>query len=193
MQRMTSFEFVFGLISVITSLALTQILSGAVTLYRHAERVRLSWRHGLWVLTAFMVLIGNWAAFWRSRNIQSWSVLDVLIPLVFVSVLYAFCDLVMPDRTEAPAVVDLREYHLRAGKRYKLLQLVFATLALLLIAHRSNSVHEWLVASKFALVAALVGALALFARSVWLDVATAAALTLLAMFFMTANLGLFAG
>jgi hypothetical protein len=193
MQEMSSFEFVFGLISVVTSLALTQMLGGAVTLYRHAERVRLSWRHGLWVATAFMVLIGNWAAFWRSRDVQSWTALDVLIPLVFVSVLYAFCDLVMPDKTDAHAAVDLRDYHRNAGKRYKLLQLVFAALALLLIAHRSHSFNEWLVASKFALVAALVGALALFARSVWLDVATAIALTLLAMLFMTANLGLFSG
>jgi len=190
---MTSFEFVFGLISVVTSLALTQMLGGAVALYRNAERVRLCWRHGLWVATAFMVLIGNWAAFWRSRNVESWTVLDVLIPLVFVSVLYAFCDLVMPEKTDAPAVVDLRDYHLRQGKRYKLMQLVFAALALLLIAHRSHGLDEWLVASKFALVAALVGALALFARTVWLDVATSVALTLLAMFFMTANLRLFSG
>lgn len=79
---MTSFEFVFGLISVITSLALTQMLSRAFTLFRHADRVRLSWRHGLWVATAFMLLIGNWATFWKLRNRQSWSTLDVLVPLL---------------------------------------------------------------------------------------------------------------
>ena len=94
---MSSFEFVFGMISVITSLALTRLLSGCVGLYRHAERVRFSWRHGCWTAMAFLLLLGNWASFWRMRDIQSWQALDVLIPLAFVSVLYAFCDLVMPD------------------------------------------------------------------------------------------------
>lgn len=65
---MTSFEFVFGLISIVTSLALTRMLGGCVTLFRRAGHVRLSWRHGLWVATAFMLLIGNWAAFWRGHN-----------------------------------------------------------------------------------------------------------------------------
>lgn len=59
---MTSFEFVFGMISVITSLALTRLLSGCVGVYRHAERVRLSWRHGCWTTMAFMLLMGNRAA-----------------------------------------------------------------------------------------------------------------------------------
>ncbi|MEO6798450.1 MAG: hypothetical protein ABI178_00720 [Rhodanobacter sp.] len=188
---MTSFEFVFGLISVITSLALTQMLGGGVTLYRHAERVRLSWRHGLWVATAFMVLIGNWAALWLSRNVQSWSVLDVLIPLVFVSCLYAFCDLVMPEKAAEHEFVDLRDYHAREGRRYKLLQLVFAALALLLLAHRARSFDEWLGTSTFAMLAVVIGALALRARSVWLDTATAIALTLLATSFMVANLHVF--
>lgn len=188
---MTSFEFVFGLISVITSLALTQMLSGGVGLYRHADRVRLCWRHGFWVGTAFMVLIGNWAAFWRSHDVTSWTVLDVLIPLVFVSVLYAFCDLVMPDKPAGHEVLDLRVYHDREGKRYKLLQLIFACLALLLLAHRSHGFAEWLGASKFAIVAALIGGLALVARKVWLDTLTAAALTLLGMTFMVTNLRLF--
>jgi hypothetical protein len=189
---MTSFEFVFGLISVITSLALTQLLAGCVTLFRHAERVRLSWRHGFWVATAFMVLIGNWAAFWRERNMQSWSALDVLIPLLFTSVLYAFCDLVMPDQPAAgQAVVDLREYHAREGKRYKLLQLVFAAMAFLLNAHSAASLVQWLGMSRFAILAALIGGLALRARSVWLDTATAAALAMLAAVFMLANLRVF--
>ncbi|WP_158884101.1 hypothetical protein [Rhodanobacter sp. L36] len=187
---MTSFEFVFGLISVITSLALTNMLGGAVSLYRHAERVQLSWRHGLWVAIAFMVLIANWAAFWKSHDQRLWSALDILIPLAFVSVLYAFCDLVMPDKTAEHAVVNLREYHLRKGGRYKTLQLAFAIMALILIAHREHTLAHWFGASKFAILAALIGALALRARSTWLDTATAIVLALLGIVFMIANLQL---
>lgn len=94
---MTSFEFVFGMISVITSLALTRLLSGCAGLYRHSDRIRFSWRHACWTAMALMLLLGNWAAFWQMRDIRVWSGLEALIPLLFVSVLYAFCDLVMPD------------------------------------------------------------------------------------------------
>jgi hypothetical protein len=188
---MTSFEFVFGLISVITSLALTQMLSGFVALYRRADRVRLSWRHACWTATAFMVLIGNWAAFWHSRNIQSWGALDVLIPLVFTSVLYAFCDLVMPDKPAEGETTDLRKYHAREGKRYKLLQLVFAVLVMLAMARTATSVAQWAAMAKFAILAALIGVVALRAQRVWLDTATAAVLTVLAIIFMVSSLRVF--
>ncbi|MBS0432083.1 MAG: hypothetical protein JSS21_06715, partial [Proteobacteria bacterium] len=152
---MTSFEFVFGLISVITSLALTRMLSGCIALYRRADRVRFSWRHALWTATALMVLLGNWAVFWRLRNVQAWSALDVLVPIVFTGVLYAFCDLTLPDETARDEIVDLREYHLREGRRYKLLQLVFAVLAMLLLARTATGIDQWLHAARFALLAAL--------------------------------------
>lgn len=185
---MTSFEFVFGLISVITSLALTQMLGSGVALIRHAERVRLSWRHGFWVATAFMLLIGNWATLWRLRNLPSWSALDVLIPLIFVSVLYAFCALVMPDQPAEHGLLNLRDYHGREGRRYKRLQLVFAAVALAVTARNATSFEQWLHLAKFAIVAAIVGGLALRARSVWLDTATAIVLAILAAVYMTMSL-----
>ena len=185
---MTSFEFVFGLISVITSLALTQLLSGIVTLYRCADRLRLSWRHALWTATAFMLLIGNWSALWGMRNTQVWGVPDVLIPLLYTSVLYAFCDMVMPDRPADGALVDLREYHVREGGRYKMLQLIFAVLVTGALARSATSISQWVGLASFAMLAALIGTVALRARSVWLDTATAAALTVMAGVFMVLRL-----
>lgn len=185
---MTSFEFVFGLISVITSLALTRMLSGIVSLYRRADRLRLSWRHALWTATALMVLIGNWSALWGMRTIQAWGVLDVLIPLLYTSVLYGFCDLVMPDEQADSAVVDLREFHAREGRRYKMLQLIFALVVIGVLARSSVNVTDWLAKSLFALAAAVIGTIALRARSVWLDTATAVALSALAVSFMLSRL-----
>ncbi len=185
---MTSFEFVFGLISVVTSLALTQILSGIVSLYRRADSLRLSWRHGLWTATALMVLIGNWSALWGMRDTQSWGVFDVLIPLLYISVLYAFCDLVMPDKPAEGAIVDLREFHVQEGRRYKMVQLIFAVLVIGVLARSAVSVSEWLGNSMFAIAAAVIGAIALRARSVWLDTVTAMALTALAGSFMVSRL-----
>ncbi|MDI1253054.1 hypothetical protein [Thermomonas sp.] len=81
-DAITSFEFVFGMISVITSLALTRLLSGCVGLYRHAEHIRFSWRRACWTAMAFMLLLGNWASFWKFRDIQAWRAIDVLSPLI---------------------------------------------------------------------------------------------------------------
>lgn len=185
---MTSFEFVFGMISVITSLALTRLLSGCVGLYRHAEHVRFSFRHACWTAMAFMLLIGNWAQFWRFRDIQAWGALDVLAPLVFVGVLYAFCDLVMPDEPREGQLLDLRDHHARQGRRYKTMQLVFSVLALLVIAQNSSSFGRWLAASNFALIAATCTLVALRTRHAWLDTAAAVVLVSMAPIFMWMNL-----
>lgn len=185
---MTSFEFVFGMISVITSLALTRLLSGCVGLYRHAGPIRFSWRHACWTAVALMVLVGNWASFWRQRDIQRWDALDVLMPLVFIGVLYAFCDLVMPDEPKDGQALDLRAYHEQCGRRYKAMHLVFATLALLLIARQSSSFWQWLNGATFALIAAVSTAVALRARRVWLDTLAAIVLVSIAPIFMWTSL-----
>lgn len=110
---------------------------------------------------------------------QAWGPLDVLMPLLFVGVLYAFCDLVMPDAPKDGRVLDLREYHARQGHRYKTLQLLFAVLALVVIALRSRDVGDWLAGSHFAAVAVVCSLVALRTRRVWLD--TVATLVLLGM------------
>jgi hypothetical protein len=185
---MTSFEFVFGMISVITSLALTRLLSGCVGLYRHAEHIRFSWRHACWTAMALMLLVANWAGLWRLHDIQAWRALDVISPLVFVGVLYAFCDLVMPDEPKEGQLLDLRDYHARQGRRYKTMHLVFAALALLVIARQSSGFGEWLAGSGFALVAAMCTVVALWTRRVWLDTLAAIVLVSMAAIFMWMNL-----
>jgi hypothetical protein len=190
---MTSFEFVFGMISVITSLALTRLLSGCVGLYRYAEHIRFSWRHACWTAMAFMLLVANWAQFWRLHDIQAWGALDVISPLVFVGVLYAFCDLVMPDEHKDGRMLDLRDYHARQGRRYKTMHLVFAALALLVIAHRSSGFGDWLAASRFALIAATCTVIALWTRRVWLDTLAAIVLVSMAPLFLWMNLKSLAG
>lgn len=185
---MTIFEFVFGMISVITSLALTRLLSGCVGLYRHAGQIRFSWRHACWIAVALMVLVGNWASFWQRRDWHVWGPLDVLIPLVFIGVLYAFCDLVMPDEPKEGQLLDLRHYHAQQGGRYKAMHLVFATLALLVIARQTSSFGQWLDGATFALVAAVSTAVALRARRVWLDTLAAIVLVMLAPLCMWSSL-----
>lgn len=185
---MTSFEFVFGMISVITSLALARLLGGCVGLYRHAERIRFSFRHACWTATAFMLLVGNWAKFWRFHDAGTWRPLDVLIPLVFVGVLYAFCELVMPEEPKQGEVLDLREYHAHQGRRYKTMQLVFSVLAVLVIARSSSDIGRWFAVSSFALIAAACSVVALRTRRAWLETAAAIVLVLIAPVYMWMSL-----
>ena len=76
---MTAFELVFGLITIITSLALTHLLEGFVNLVRNPARVHFSATHALWAWTGFASAVGNWASFWEMRTLKSWPAWAVLL------------------------------------------------------------------------------------------------------------------
>lgn len=186
---MTVFEFIFSLISVITSLALTRLLNGCIGLYRHAGPVRWSWRHGLWTASAFMLLIGNWASFWRrSHNVTTWGAFDVLLQLTFLSVLYVYCDLVMPDKPVAGETLDLREFHERFGRRYVFALMVFSMFSMLMLAHLANGFVPWLDSARYSIIATLITWIALRARSVRLDTAAAVGQAVLTTVYMVVRL-----
>jgi hypothetical protein len=73
------------------------------------------------------------------------------------------------------------------------MHLVFAVLALLVIAHQTSSVGQWLAASAFALVAGLCTVVALWTRRVWLDTLAAIVLVAMAPVFLWLNLEGLAG
>lgn len=76
---MTSFELVFALVTIITSLALTHLLAGFVGVLRNAQRAQLSAPHALWAWAALLLTIGNWASFWSLRTLTSWPAWAVLL------------------------------------------------------------------------------------------------------------------
>lgn len=84
--------------------------------------------------------------------------------------------------------LDLRDYHAWQSRRYKTMHLVFATLALLVIAHATSDFGQWLGASAFALIAATCTVVALWTRCVWLDTLAAIVLVSMAPLFMWMNL-----
>jgi len=187
---MTTFEFVFGLISVITSLALTQLVSGLVSFARKSAKVTWSLRHALWMWVAFALVIANWAGFWDRRDLD-WNAFELLRALVLVITLYAFCALVVPE-TEKGAPIDLRAFHENEGSRYMLAQVVFSVAVIANFMVTSTSVNEWLMQSSFAWIALVLAIIAVIARPVWLQQAVATLLGLLAAFFLaygTARLG----
>ncbi len=180
---MSEFEFVFGLISIITSLALTHIVVGLVSFARRGRRVRLSLRHALWVWTAFALVVANWASYWSQRD-ESWSAQSILISLTLMVSLYAFSALVIPEPRIDDTLIDLPAFHESEGKRYIAAHLVFAALVIISFATRTTSVPQWLSFSSFAWIGLILTIAALVARPVWLQVAIALALAALATFFM---------
>lgn len=129
---MTSFEFVFGLLSIIASLGLTHLVASIVNLVRNSERVRFSPLHALWMWTAFTTTIGNWGSYWALRSQASWPSVIVLLSLAVALGQYAFCALVSPS-LEADGTIDLVAFHIRERRRYAL-----AFLALIVAAFISN-------------------------------------------------------
>ena len=91
---MSAFEFFFTLVSLITSLALVHLISGAVDLIRHRDRKGVSGIHLLWMAGAFFLTLGNWANFWLARNTTGWSAIQVLLAVFGLTILYAFAVLV---------------------------------------------------------------------------------------------------
>ena len=129
---MTPFEFVFALISVITSLALTKTITGVIAIIRHKERGSFSLTHALWVWVAFAVVVGNWGAMWGVRTDTAWPPLRVLAWLTAMASLYTFCALVIPEVDRATPL-DLKQFHAREGRRYMIAHNVFAALAVVFI------------------------------------------------------------
>src|SRR5262245_37954562 len=114
---MTPFELVFGLPTIIASLALTNLLSGYVEVLRSTARVRFSMQHSLWAWVALTSIIGNWASFWTMRSVTSWPAWAVLLWVLVTIVLYVFCALVAPEK-RTDGTMDLADFHRRERRGY---------------------------------------------------------------------------
>jgi hypothetical protein len=185
---MTPFDFVFALISIITSLALTQIIGGVVAIIRHRERGGVSFTHALWIWIAFAVLIGNWGALWGVRADPDWPPLRVLGWLMSMTSLYAFCALVIPDVDRGTAL-NLKAFHEREGRRYILAHNVFAALAVFLVLLISAGVSP-----PWGLLLPPIGAFALGVAALLLrgrpQFAATVLVAVLATLFMLANINI---
>lgn len=181
---MSAFELVFGMMSIITSLALTHILAGFVRLLRNAERVRFSASHALWAWSAFISTIGNWASYWELRSLKSWPAWTVLLTITLTIVQYIFCSFVTPD-VPAEGTIDLIAFHQREYRRY-----IFAAGALVALALVFNlalgGAHlyaDWLRDSAFSLAGGALVLLGYFVSARWAQIFSAAAMAALLTYF----------
>lgn len=185
---MTPFEFVLALISVITSLALTKIITGVVSIIRHNDRHDFSLTHALWIWVAFAVVIGNWGSLWGERSISDWHAFRLFVWLVSMASLYAFCALVIPDFEQGQRL-SLKKFHERDAPGYIIAHNVFALMAILLLIAQGDFARQ--SALKFAppVIAFALGTVAFFTRG-RSQLAASILLSLLAVVFMFANISI---
>lgn len=182
---MTSFEFVFALVSVITSLALTHMIGGVVSLIRSPRPGRVGLVHGLWIYFAFVLVIGNWAGLWLSRDRADWSPSLVAAQLATMITLYAFAALVLPADDDRS---DISDFHQREGRRYMVAHLVFTFIAIALAFVQWRVTGETLRLRVPALIAVVIGIIGLTVRASAVQLAVALALAGLVTFFTATNL-----
>jgi hypothetical protein len=182
---MTAFELVFGLITIITSLALTHLLEGFVNLVRNPARVKFSATHALWAWTGFASAVGNWASFWEMRTLKSWPAWAVLLIVATMLMQYVFCALVTPEVT-AEGQIDLVAFHQRDHRLYISAAVALFVLALLLDLAIGGARYyaAWMRDSAFSLVLIAFGLLAIFVRARWAQVAAAVATAGVNTYFM---------
>lgn len=159
---MSPFEFVFGLISIITSLALTTIIAGAVRILRHPDRTDTSATHVLWLWTAFALVIANWGGLWHAQTNPLWPAPRVLVWVAAMTSLYAFSALVVPQTSPSHGL-SLRSFHESEGRKYILAHNLFALLAIpvLLTEHAPNGGFQDFLP---AMAAFALGTVAFFTR-----------------------------
>lgn len=181
---MTSFELVFALVTIITSLALTHLLAGFVGVLRNAQRVHFSALHALWAWAALFLTIGNWASFWSLRFLTSWPAWAVLLSVAAMIVQYLFCAFVTPETT-AERKIDLVDFHHRERRRYALAAVVLFGLSLILNATfgEAGFYSEWWRDSVFSIAGLVVALLAYFISAAWVQVMSAATIALLATYY----------
>lgn len=183
---MTPFEFVFALIAIITSLALTQIITWVVAIIRNADRGSFSLTHALWIWIAFAVVIGNWGALWSARLDVDWPAVRVLAWLTSMTSLYAFCALVIPE-SKSDAPLDLRAFHEREGRRYIIAHNVFAALAVALVLSVGSASVQSPQNLGAPIVAFALGMAALLTRGT-AQLSLSLLVAILATLFMLANI-----
>jgi hypothetical protein len=184
----TPFEFVLALISVITSLALTKIITGVVSIVRHQDRQEFSLTHALWIWVAFAVVVGNWGSLWNERAAPDWYSFRLFIWLVSMASLYAFCALVIPD-FEQHDRLNLEEFHERDGPRYIIAHNVFALMSMLLLVVQGDFTRQGAPRFAPAVLAFALGTIAFFT---WgrAQLAASTLLALLAVGFMFVNINI---
>jgi hypothetical protein len=169
---MGAFEHIISLLSFVFALAITHLLLTVAGLIRNWGRVRLSWRHGLWLLNSLITTVANWISFWDLRTIGVWSVGTIFFTFLLSFVTYLQVALVCPD-IPAEGTIDLAVFHDEQSRRY-----IGAFAATCLVAFIANFVFangfhvaEWNAQNLAVLPMTVAAIVAMSVRARWAQIA----------------------
>jgi hypothetical protein len=168
---MRPFDFIILFFSFAYTLALTHLLFAATRMIRHRRALAFSWPHGLWMLSALMLLLANWISLWDFHAQERLPLGLVLTGFLMVTILYFICGLVAPDFEEGESF-DLRAFHDREGPTYIS---AFAVLAIVsvganFLAGAAAGVQNWSDQNLLTVVLLPVTIGPLFVKARWVQV-----------------------
>lgn len=181
---MNAFEHILILLSFVFAIGIAHILSSVAALIRAGRRVRWSWVHGLWMLTALHILIADWIAFWDMRGLPSWSTGTILFIFLLSFTNYMAAVLVCPE-VPHDGPVDLAQFHVREGRKYLIALLICYASALLanMIYGSIFNLAQWDNANAAVLPSTLAVLAALLWRKDWVQRAAPVLVTVLWVYY----------
>src|SRR5690242_755834 len=115
---MAAFEHVTTLIAFVFALAIAHVLSTLIALIRAGSRVRYSFAHGAWFLSALYTVYTWWLAMYDFHSLRRWDVLSITIWLIGAVFVYMYSGLVSPE-VPSEGLVDLDQFHFAHGRQYQ--------------------------------------------------------------------------
>ncbi len=105
---MSRFEFIFVLISIVTGLALTQLLSGLTRSLRQSGR-NVDIAHALFSLGIIALLLSIWWNSFRWEEHETWSFVQYSLIFVYMSMFYVMAEILHPrNSTVVPQFGEIR-------------------------------------------------------------------------------------
>lgn len=110
---MTVFEIVFGLISVILGLALTQMVGNLHRLALAGRRVRWAPEPLLLAILIFMIISQVWIDQWNEHNERSIAIGILILQVLKMMTIFFAAASVLPESVPEEASLDLVDYYYR--------------------------------------------------------------------------------
>jgi len=113
---MTIFEFISVAISIILGLSIARLLTGAIDLISHRERIQFHWVPIVWASIMFSLLILFWwQLFGSNQFLKQWAFWDFLLAISCTVCIYVACGLILPRRWTNDKI-DLLQYFEKDGR-----------------------------------------------------------------------------
>ena len=122
--RLTPFEYVSVLISIVLGLGITQIVTGIADLIHRWEKIKLYWPHLLWIVLVFFLHLQEWWLLFDLRHVSEWRLPTFFVTILYPINLFILARILFPS--DQTTETDLRAFYLGNYRKFFLLIAVLA-------------------------------------------------------------------